>query len=911
MKIIYSIHFDTGVYLGDKQELLGVTHVGSMGLLSQLELRAGLSSTSKSDMEREAEYLNALKGCISGSVFEKAFAVDELGVARKLLSWRDALVMAGWDVIAFDGISEKLNVLAEAEKKFFCCGNADRWRKVLKVYKEITRLDQIHEIEVVCPWSEIPTLIQRTLERIEQLGVSVSRILNQTEPKIDLEKVRVVSFEQLLDAYEWFSTAELPKETVVVNRNNVLLNHVLYTWNKPMTTATLAQSNPQLLQLFKLCISIFSRPINIQNLTSYLLLPEGPIPAQLRRELAKLLLEEGGFGDLNNKGKDKWQSIIENYKFLNKENKETPQAKAKKMPFIEPIRKDYSNDIPKKDIIAYVDALKEWAQGHFADETMADSIKVQYTELKGQLAAFETALKSMGDLIQYKDIEKIVQRIYRPINYTVQKSEALSANIITDVRAIASKPNTLLWLDCQEADIETNAYDFLSYDEKCNLNKVGVCVPDHSEHLRTARIESISAMCQAGNIILVKSAYNGTSRLCEHPMIAEMDCLYKQNHEGTPMPITEKDSVFPQQEIKETTDEIEVFAPQAYVELGKVVWNGRQESNHSIDTLINYPFDYVTNYIAHLWEPKDNQLQDTHITQGLVAHPFFEHIVRDSEHSIAKMKELLDKEFDKRLNAALDATGLSLRLPENASLLSSFNKYLKESMAALIEIMENKNLVPVGCEMAFPEESKTLKLDVIGDFGARIDFLLTDKDGNYVIFDFKWSYSNTYAEKLEKNLSIQLELYRQTVKATYPSKEVSCVGYYLMPRKQLVTPDFDAIDGKKLIRHIDATSSNLKAQIQNSFKFRMEEICRGHIEEGEMLNMMPYQDGYIVQTASKALCPIGKEKTEGRGNNKKVVGIIKDSQRIFKPTKKIKFETGKEEPAEVATTHQILKGRLK
>ena len=75
MTIHFSIHYDGEIFVNSHTDLMGITYVGPMGLLKQLELRAGLHTEVKSDVEREAEYLNAMTPCISGTMFENAFNV--------------------------------------------------------------------------------------------------------------------------------------------------------------------------------------------------------------------------------------------------------------------------------------------------------------------------------------------------------------------------------------------------------------------------------------------------------------------------------------------------------------------------------------------------------------------------------------------------------------------------------------------------------------------------------------------------------------------------------------------------------------------------------------------------------------------------------------------------------------------
>ena len=301
MTIHFSIHYDGEIFVNSHTDLMGITYVGPMGLLKQLELRAGLHTEVKSDVEREAEYLYAMTPCVCGTMFEKAFNVDKIGVAGKLLGWRDNLIMAGWNGECDDPKAKKLTIMATIEQNLHSSGLADSWVKVRDAYKSADMLsDRVDEIVIDCPWSEIPFLIQDTLDSISKNGIKVTKMVleNEEQAKLDTSKVKVVGFDDVNDAYEWFAQIEsMPEDSVVINRDNVLLNHILYTWDKPLVHSSLAQTNPQLLQFFKLGMSIFSRPLNIQNLISYLQLPMSPIPCALRYKLSKMLLQHGGFGD--------------------------------------------------------------------------------------------------------------------------------------------------------------------------------------------------------------------------------------------------------------------------------------------------------------------------------------------------------------------------------------------------------------------------------------------------------------------------------------------------------------------------------------------------------------------------------------------------------------------------------------
>ncbi len=851
MNIEYSPFYDAEIYLGDVPQTMGTAYVGNLGLLQQLELRTGQHAATFSEVERETNYLDSVKNHMEGSPFENAFLVDELGVSAQLLAWRDALLMAGWDGTCNDEAARKLHVLAQIEADF-CgqgAGEPDRWKQLCETLSTPYPLkDQIGEIRVDFPWQELPCLIRCTLEAVERQGVKVTR-LQETEQTLQADRFKVVSFQNLLDAYEWISTARLPEGTAVVNRDNTLLNHVLYTWDKPRVHAAYTQSNPQLNQLFKLGISIFSRPLNIRNLVSYLLLPKGPIPAKLRYRLARLLINDGGFGE-----GDEWNKIIGEYPFVNKEGQETRQARAKKMVFLEPIRKDYSQGIPREELSTYISALRQWVQGQIALEK-SDALRLQYAELQAQLGAFDIALSGMTETVQYTDIEKLVLSIYRPMNYSLQAAEQGSVSVVGDVRSIVASPNTILWLDCQEEEREVDRYDFLSPAERTYLQNAGVEIPDFAEHLRTVRRERLRYLAKAKTVVLVRSAYHGNTRMGEHSLIAEL------RTRGNGLPQVEPTEVFEMDNLKKEQTPIDTFEQKAYVELGPLNYDGRKESYTSLEKLITYPFDYVVEYFAKLRKWSDDQLKDTNLTQGEVAHYFFQHIIEDSNSNYDTMRQLIGDEYEVRFREAIDAKGLVLRLSENTAELNVFHTCLKESMSALIDIMEELRLTPVGCEMEFPQEgTESLDIPGIGAFGARIDLLLRNEQDEYVVFDFKWSRKlKRYKEKLQNNLAAQLELYRQAVQVQYADQRVAGVGYFLMAQSTLLTTDFSSDRENTHIQHVEptkGTDASLIDKLKNAYEFRMKELKQGHIEEAEEMDMSTEEGCYLQQEETDHLYPI-------------------------------------------------------
>ncbi|MBR3467505.1 MAG: PD-(D/E)XK nuclease family protein [Bacteroidales bacterium] len=929
MKIIYSPHYDGEIFLGDQPGCFDTLYAGNLSLLQQLGLRSGLCVNPVPDMEREVAYQTAMRKPLVGTRFEKSAQSDPIGVAAKLLLWRDNLIMAGWDGTCDDTLLTKLHTLAEIEKNFKCKGNADYWRTICQQYESKDDFpNPIKEIQIDCPWSEIPCLIQRTLNALENRGARLIMTVDESKQvELQADKIKVVQFTDLLDAYEWMARVEkMPENCAIINRDNVRLNHTFYTWNKPAVHASLTQSNPQLLQLFKLSLSVFSRPLNLNNLVSYLQLPSGPIPRSLRFKLLHILLKNGGFGEV--KMRDEWDEAILTYEFKEYDKNGNPQpgdnskVRAAKMYYLLPIRQDFSKGLNKIDLNAYVDRMQEWVNGILqfdkkkkeaaaslpatTDERaimkpLSDERIQQLHELSAMFSAFRQALAAMDNTLTYSDIEKMVLRIYRPMSYTLQQAEQNSLNVINDIRSMAAPAGTLIWLDCQSEDIERDAYDFLSTPERQYLADNNVQIPDFAHHLKICRQERNRLLNSVkGHLILVQSLYDGVKRLGEHSLVAEVKHLC-----GEDFKYVDASTLFRITSPKPEEKDIDTFEPQMYYDLESnnkriSAFKGREESNSSIEKLIQRPFNYVMDYVADLPAPDEEQLKSPYITTGLVAHHFFQHII-EAGNNYTAMRNLTDSSFDQYLDAAIQATGLIMLLEENATQLHNFRWQLKQSMLTLIDIMEHLSLTHEGCEIAFPETGKTLSLSTIGDFGARIDFLLTNSNGDYVIFDFKWNYSKMYPEKLEEDASIQLELYRQAVLATYPGKNVVGIGYYMMPKQQLFTPDFNDWDNK-ICKVVPANPQQVFKQIQNSYNFRKEELMKGHIEEAELMDVAGI-DYYTKTIGNQYYIPL--EYSDKKKKDKKA------SEYVFRPSKKKSFDNDKKEPYEIPTSHPILKGRLK
>lgn len=898
MKIIFHPSFDSGYYAEETiaREPIGTAIAGLNGLLETLETHCGLKGSYPTDGERTAEYMKSIEACQSGQFYEKAFRTDPFGVARKLLQWRDRLVMAGWNADIHDERETgKLKALRTIEEhwRVRMKGACDRWKALAEEGKKNGLLRGSDVLECRCEAERLPYIVALVLKECNA---------QYNLPSVDenwRQRVTIETYEKQEEIYQYIaSRAEEYADTVIVNSDNVALNHALYTHEQPMVDARLNNSNPQVLQLFKLALSIYSRPLNIDNLVSYMMLPVGPIPAKLRWRLAHVLLDNGGFGEPNEEQKkradDLWDLAIADYQAA------IDEKEVKKLnPFLDPIKDDTlkAGQLPLKAVKDYIKLMVEWLE----EQTMNPDERI-LQQLRENESMFRQLYAVIGDgeeYISYDEIDRYVRSIYSPLTVRQAAAQVGSLKVVDDPSQLVDAPKSLVWADCHTEGVLQDEYEFLSSSERRWLTEKGVRLPDYGTLLELHHKEIVRMLSQAGKITLCTASYHNNQPLREHPLVAEL----RMTEDGRPESRCGEKAVTTGElrEVRTMTNRLEYS-------LDKIEYKGRKESNTSIDMLINYPFDYTASYVARLREPDDGQMKNLFTIKGLVAHLVIEQMVADSKKEDDRRKAIRsmceDGPFAERLNRAISLNGLVLLLQENDVERSDFAFQLQRAIRALVDIMEYKNLTPEGCEMKYHDE-----LETIGNFESKIDLVLSTSDNKWVVFDFKWSFSNKYRTKLETNTSLQLELYKQSMQAT--RLDVVAVGYYLMPLCTLFTTDFEPYEkgGRTLIEKVEKASENaLFEQIKKSFAMRMEQLKNGKIEEGECEEVTDLE--YTKETGPKGLLPVGETKKKDNKCFKKSKDVFGVSSQNRFARKNLDYNTNA--PAnEQITTYPILKGRLK
>ena len=860
MKLIFNPFYDAKVFVKNSGCTMDEKVVGPKGLLDELELRAGLTGRYLDDFQRSILYARALKKALNGNpalFFAPSFDKDKLGTAATLLRWRDTLVKNGWDT-TMKG-SQRLDDLAVVESFFEEKGEADRWRDLLKHSKTTPLLEKEDTIEVTCKKELLEPLYRQLLDNIS----------SQVEYK-PLEfkegvfsKTRALIFKNDLEMSEWLAQQPLGDNDLIVCDDASILNIELALNGKPQVGAE-SDAIGAIMQIFTLGIGLFNRPINVNTLLAYLQVPSTPLNAicvkrqtkegkdyymSLRRALIEQLLDDNGISE-------KFGNIIDEA-IYNHDGNDISKEKSRKNTLLfikqwERVTKLGDQYIvAKDDVVNYLKALKKWARTYLYDESKA----LQFNAVVDNCDSMLMILEDEPNDIKTHDLMLWATQINRPVKLDTLSAQAGSCNITRSVTDIHTVPDTLYWVCTTPAYNFQFELGFLSPEEIGILKNNNLEFFDRESMLKAKREMMLDVLANVkGEIQLLECEVIGGVVPVEDPVATEI--RHKWEVACAPTDPDRKNMVKFSVKADSTKQGEYSVESSIFKGLDTPVKEGglkrESESYSSLDELIQRPFDYVMNYILHLKEYGKAAMDDINTVKGTVAHNYVEKLTEMGNKDVTQMRNFHATQFDTLIVELVESNGALLLLEENDLEFKRYKNLLKKSIDVLLDIIENNHLTIVGAEQYYEAE-----IDVIGNMNARIDYVLTDSNGDYVIIDFKWNEGKTYVKKLKEDDALQLAVYRavleQYLKDQKDTHKVSFTGYYVLPRHTLYTVD-SALHYNNIEVVIADTSRDLMKLAANSYTYRMKQLKSGLIEEGEKLELANLQ--YHNDTLSRQLYPL-------------------------------------------------------
>lgn len=890
MKLIFSTAYDQEVF--KKEPLVNTKYIGTLGLLNILERELGIYHITSNQQDRIRSYQECIEKCNTQTAFYwKAFDNDKRNVSKMLLKYRDKLIYCGWNQ-NLPKQPSRLEDLAVIEREFVkekdYLAEADRWQQILKKLNTIPINElNISEIELHDPiyylhptlkivFNKLKAVIKDSWNLKIKNGIDTNfseiktSLLNSFKSDDDREKPNKINLKQyndddsflllqfnneqeINDAMAFYADAETH---LFINEDNANFDFSLISLNKNAAGSSQNEANPQIIQLYKLIIPCFSKELNIETLYSLLQLPSSvsPIPNKLAYKLTYSLTRKPGIGN------EDWNKIILDFKEGNNEDSELTEDVLKGREKLVKLFLTFENQSEDKRIkkaraiLDYVikwakDKINKWDRVYRAKVTEQDTIE-QFPYLIEQASYLidlcESTIKEIKDKDKVEDVEKAFHSIYNSKKFKNFYKQKHSVEVIPNIEQLAEPcDKTVIWLDFYNKPLSSNYLNFLLNEEVKYLDQIKAFYPEEDQ-LNLIVHQRLRGLLNCKNKIIFCYVSEGENNE-KHPFLIRLESLIKNLEESVNIKVktTENLNILEKWSFSNTDDgvkssEISLPEPIKYFEsdIVKKIDRRPKESASSVEKFIQYPFDWVMQYVAEYSNHEGLKLQKDNLLKGNIAHKVIENLVNKWLKKPIGDLVVNEEEFNEKFNKVVEQEGAILLQSENKFDLSNFKFRLKRAINTLVNIINKNGLTIVSCEKEFGKDKECIISDALGAVTGSIDLLLEDQHGNPFVVDLKWSsFETKFKEFLEKGNALQLALYTAAIK----KQDISKTGYFLLNQNKLMTSAYLKGSNVQIIPE-KYSNQNILDKLRKSLEYRWnDEIKNGKLEMGETFHLKELQ----------------------------------------------------------------------
>lgn len=866
MKLFYNPSFTGNAYVNFEKTpvMFDAKVVNTAGLCGIIRLHAGICSEVKEYGTRFVDYYAAMKKFMAKNpknTLAASFKIDSLNTAKKCLEWRDTLAAAGWTK-ASPAPTERMKVLSGVEEFF---DDKSAGEELLELIAQIEGGCTLPELEIHTSsyYEDFSPAEVRLLNALIERGVTfkaddkklesnnISKVLSILEGgkgiKLDSndESFEIWKFAERDEAIKYLSLLDASDFDVWINADNKEFDN----WQKlegKKTSGSEIFGIPQTAELLAIGLTMFERPLNIFNIVEWLNTSINPLSDSFRKKLAEKICKSGGY--YNDRCRD----------FINKEIEEYPDLKEKIEKFLPDINQPYfeETDIEVAAIKAFVQSLRKWCAQKIALNKGGDAAVDQLGYVINQADTLLLLLEEIGDtVIPYSSIEAMSSIILNNVSMKQYSAQAGCKNIINSYADFCDEADKTIWCDFyQSGDSGKLTYSFLSPIEKEAFQE-SLSLWDtlkERDYLRKLLLTPFAKTKK--KLVLITIDKIGSAPAPKSPVYIQLEKYFADKKKPNDFsknllkPFVKEKSLDAalSKAIKKIDNRME--SDQEFVEIKNTAFINdnwaEYQSSTSLESLIPHPLDYVLDtYVAFKSNALD-QLNDLSTTKGKVAHKVIQLLFSPKKEekdsgTPAYIRTQIDKDFDEIFEDTVQSEGAILLTKDSKLELQQFKKQLSASLEGLLKGISENKLHVVACEKSVgyqqeKDSDKVIRHGFIGELDTKgfIDMQLEDPEGNPYIFDFKWTTSDRHAQKLKENKSIQLALYKELIEQE-TKRKVKAVAYYLLPLARFVsTSDLKgAINLSHILTESERASKDLLKEIQNSYKYRKDEILSGKLEE--------------------------------------------------------------------------------
>lgn len=871
MKIFYSPAFSANTYFD--WEVQGISFdekvCGNTELFGLFGLHLGIHRDILPSVEREAQYYNVFREYIDKnpkSIFTDSFSFGGMTVSSRCLQWRDKLMLAGWNP-EIEQPSERLATLAEVEKFFKCPGEVDCIKDILEAMDKKCPLPKGSEVLMFgLERNLLPPYVERAMKALERDGVKVEKVQMQTFASGNLGRIqryllgcplerlepnddsfRVLEFPDEMTALQYVASIDKDKYDVYINSDNKKFDDLQCSLNCPVSGSSIVNGSTQIVQVFKIGLSLFDYPMNIVNVLSWLVMPFSPIDGVLRYSLARVITDKGG---MCNK---EWNQAVRDYLETTRNKDEDRNTREKNVAALDvflPRSEEEGVDIAV--LKKYIEWMLSWSDRKMNGKNLAEFEVRQFGQLVSMFKALNIVTNTeVKKCIPYSQLEQWMNAIFGSMSCKYRDAERKARFVVSSPGDLAADAESILWMDFYNYIVSPSYYDFLNLKEKQALTEAGCYLWNEDKETELYnKLYLIPVLRCRKRLTAIEVKRREMKMTNRHPLRIRLERTF----ENLGFESIYRESTLPQEYLKKEALVInDNMKTEIRIKNADKMKFPDHESSTSLDLLIQHPYDYVMQTLGKFRNGTSYQLDANNLslTKGNVAHAVIQGLFTKNDFDLDKLESKFDTEFEGFLKECIAGYGAVLLMKENRTEHLLFRKQLYDSIRALMDIIKSCNLKVEGCES-----------EIIGDIGfdkgtlikGFLDMTLSDSNGDQVIFDFKWSRIKKYTEKLKGNRAMQLAIYEALLSAE-KDKNVAVKGYFIMPDHVLLTTNenFKGTD----VRFIKPTEiSPLLPKIKASYSYRRTQLEGGLIETADGCKMSTDAISYFADAERKNLYPL-------------------------------------------------------
>lgn len=853
MIVRFGLDFD-GRQPTSAETSLGFVVAGPSLFLSILETQLGIIPAVAPGGTRIVQYRACLREMDSPKRFyHRSFEVDEIGVARALLQWRDTWYMAGWRGTFNGPVSQRLQDMAAVEAiacKAVSPSVGQRLSFILDAL--VRRKTQIEKVELIDAFNDYPYLWRQVLEKLNTQGLETdpkaigakavsdlarlqqALVSDRTQsPKIGLIEdgsVLVMRAGSRANSArlmaEYLKKNKKWKSSVIVGAHGHIFDQAIESLDLPKCGfAPLSVWRPPL-QILPLALALLWNPVDPEVLAQFLNLPIAPLPKRVRARLSPVVINYPGIGG------HEWQRTIEGILASERDehgaDEKKLEALAKDIDYwLTPQRFDPE---PGANTSAVAERCRRVADylairlGTARDE----ATQLFLSSAHGQTSDFAAAVDQLDNqgktVISRQQLERLLRfttGVGSPLaDHIAEVGHALSAE---NPAVFTNSVDEVIWWDLSMLDLP-GPMPWSRLEAK-ELEAQGVCLSDlMAEPQRLAKTWARPIQSARQRIVFVLHSgdenhhpiWDQICSVCSGWQVVQIDDLLRSGQLVNGLKVGTK---------KAPKNQLPTLQRWWQLPESRFLGLRDKESYSSLDAFIKSPYQWVLAHKAKLYAGglgapvAGNQLKGN-LVHRLIELFFNEH--RDWQ----KMNNNHIRGWQEGILPRLLAEeGASLLMPGMVAEKEKFHQIALRALIALVENLKKARIADIRVEQF------VIAPFIGGQLEGYIDLLLTTHKGKENVVDVKWSGLRYRSEDLKNNRAFQLAVYAFLRKNSAGLSFWPAQANFIIEDARILAHDNNSFSQAVVVASASGEgASDLWDRFEETWRWRRAQLDRGLVE---------------------------------------------------------------------------------